>query len=54
MIRRLLWLLVILIAVGIVGLMIVTPTPPKPGQAPPAGIPAHGAVGGNGQAPKTR
>jgi ABC-type antimicrobial peptide transport system permease subunit len=53
MIRRVIWLLVALLALGIVGLMIVTPTPPKPGQAPPLGIPAHGAVGGNGQVPRT-
>jgi hypothetical protein len=52
MIHRVIWLLVAVLALGIIGLMIVTPTPPKQGQAPPAGIPAHGAVGGNGQAPK--
>jgi hypothetical protein len=53
-IRQLIWVLVALLALGIIGLMIVTPTPPKEGQAPPIGIRVQEATGGNGQGPQTR
>lgn len=53
MIRRLIWVLVALLALAIVGLMIVTPTPPKDGQAPPIGIQVE-AAGNKGQASQPR
>jgi hypothetical protein len=35
MLRQFIWLLVALLALGIIGLMIVTPTPPKGASAQP-------------------
>lgn len=53
MIRQFIWVLAALLTLAIIGLMIVTPTPPKDGQVPPIAIPAQGAMGGSGKVPPT-
>jgi hypothetical protein len=54
MIRQFIWVLAALLALGIVGLMIVTPTPDKPGQAPVVVVPADGTLSNGQQVPQTR